>query len=136
MVRISLNVRPHRARAAVLELSPLLFTIDEAGAALTDRSLARSALVEAATQLTRALEQMATLPTTALLRREQIKLQVAVISPLMYVKGYAAPETKAATQHRASELRLITPSRNSSTADFRKPVTRNAGAEKAEWSCI
>ena len=32
------------------------------------------------------------------LRREQIKLQVALITPLMHVKGYAAPETKAAAE--------------------------------------
>ena len=62
------------------------------------RSLARSALVEAAEQLTRALDQIATLPTTPALRRQQIKLQVALITPLMYVKGYAAPETKAAVE--------------------------------------
>ena len=62
------------------------------------RSLARSALVEAATQLTRALDQIATLPPTPALRREQIKLQVALITPLMHVKGYAAPETKAAAE--------------------------------------
>ena len=40
------------------------------------RSLERSALVEAAEQLTRALDQIATLPATPALRREQIKLQV------------------------------------------------------------
>ena len=62
------------------------------------RSLARSALVEAVAQLTRALDQIATLPGTAALRREQIKLQVALITPLMHVKGYAAPETKAAAE--------------------------------------
>ena len=43
------------------------------------RSLERSALVEAAGQLTRALDQIATLPATPALRREQIKLQVALI---------------------------------------------------------
>jgi len=32
------------------------------------------------------------------LRREQIKLQVALIAALIHVKGYAAPETKAASQ--------------------------------------
>jgi class 3 adenylate cyclase len=62
------------------------------------RSLARSALVEAAAQLTRSLEQIATLPSTAALRREQIKLQVAMITPVMHIKGYAAPETKAAAE--------------------------------------
>ena len=59
------------------------------------RSLERSALVEAIVQLTRALDQIATLPGTSALRREQIKLQVALITPLIHVKGYAAPETKA-----------------------------------------
>ena len=67
------------------------------------RSLERSALVEAIEQLTRALTQIAILPTTQALRREQIKLQVALISPLMHVKGYAAQETKAAAE-RASLL--------------------------------
>ena len=59
------------------------------------RSLERSALVEAVDQLTRALDQIATLPATPALRREQIKLQVALINALFHVKGYAAPETKA-----------------------------------------
>ena len=63
------------------------------------RSLARSALVEAVEQLSRALAQIATLPTTPALRRELIKLQVALITPpLIHVKGYAAPETKAAEE--------------------------------------
>jgi predicted ATPase len=62
------------------------------------QSLARSALVEAAAQLTRALDQIAALPATPALRREQIKLQVVLITPLIHVKGYAAPETKAAAE--------------------------------------
>ena len=62
------------------------------------RSMARSALVEAVAQLTRALDQIATLPSTPRLRREQIELQVATITPLMHVKGYSAPEVKAATE--------------------------------------
>jgi predicted ATPase len=62
------------------------------------RSLERSALVEAIAQLSRALDQIATLPATPALRREQIKLQVALINPLFHTKGYAAPETKAAAE--------------------------------------
>jgi predicted ATPase len=62
------------------------------------RSLERSALVEAAEQLTRALAQIAALPSTPALRREQVTLQVALITPLMHVKGYAASETKAAAE--------------------------------------
>src|SRR5262249_28760044 len=63
------------------------------------RSRARSALVEAAEQLARALDQIATLQSsTPALRREQISLQVALITPLIHLKGYAAPETKAAVE--------------------------------------
>jgi hypothetical protein len=65
---------------------------DKAG----QRSLARSALVEVAEQLTRALAQISSLPGTPALRREEIKLQVALINSLMHVKGYSAPETKGA----------------------------------------
>ena len=62
------------------------------------RSLERSALVEAAEQLTRALSQITVLPATPAHRREEIKLQVALIAPLTHVKGYVAPETKAAIE--------------------------------------
>jgi predicted ATPase len=62
------------------------------------RSLERSELVEAAQQLTRALAQIANLPATAELRREEIRLQVALITPLIHIKGYAAPETAAAVE--------------------------------------
>jgi class 3 adenylate cyclase/predicted ATPase len=62
------------------------------------RSLERSALVEAAEQLTRALGQIAALPSTPAQRREQIKLQVALANALMHVKGYGAPEPKAAVE--------------------------------------
>ena len=62
------------------------------------QSLERSAFVEATAQLTRALAQIALLPGTPSLRREELKLQVALITPLMYVKGYVASETKAAVE--------------------------------------
>ena len=62
------------------------------------RSLERSALLEAIEQLARALTQIAVLRTTPALHREEIKLQVALITPLIHVKGYAAPETKAAAE--------------------------------------
>lgn len=67
------------------------------------RSLERSALVEAIEQLTRALGQIATLPSTPALRREEIRLQVALIYPLQHVKGLAGPEAKAASE-RARRL--------------------------------
>jgi predicted ATPase len=60
------------------------------------RSLERLALVEATEQLTRALHQIETLPSTSALRREQIKLQVALANALMHVKGHASPTAKAA----------------------------------------
>jgi class 3 adenylate cyclase/predicted ATPase len=61
-------------------------------------SLARSALIEATEQLTQALAQIAALPATPALRHEEIKLQVAFISALIHVRGFAAPETKAAEE--------------------------------------
>jgi predicted ATPase len=67
------------------------------------RSLARSAFAEAAEQLRRALAQIAALPATSALRREQIKFQVALIAPLIHVKGHAAPECKVA----AEQARLL-----------------------------
>jgi class 3 adenylate cyclase/predicted ATPase len=67
------------------------------------RSLERSALVEAAEQFMRALDLIRTLPSTPALRRKEIKLQVALITPLIHVKGYSAPETKAA----AEQARLL-----------------------------
>ena len=62
------------------------------------RSLERSALVEAITQLKRALDLIVSLPTTPVLRRQEIKFQVALITPLLNVNGYTAPETKAAAE--------------------------------------
>ena len=46
------------------------------------RSLARAALLEGAEQLKRALDQIATLPATPALRREEIKLEVAFANAL------------------------------------------------------
>jgi predicted ATPase len=80
----------HCTEAGLIEKAAGLW--GEAG----QRSLERSALVEAAEQLKRALDQIATLPATPALRRKQIELQVALITPLIHVKGYVAVETKAA----------------------------------------
>ena len=82
----------HCTEAGLIEKAALLW--GKAG----QRSLARSALVEAIELLTRALGQIATLPTTPALRREQIKLQVGLVNAVMFVKGYAAPETRAAVE--------------------------------------
>jgi predicted ATPase/class 3 adenylate cyclase len=82
----------HCTNARLMEKAASLW--DKAG----HRSLDRSALVEAAGQFNRALNQIAALPLTPALRHAQIKLQVALINPLVHVKGYAAPETKAAAE--------------------------------------
>ena len=68
------------------------------------QSLARSVLVEAIEQFTRALDLTARLPATSALRREQIRLQVALITPLIHVKGYAAPETRVTTERARALL--------------------------------
>jgi class 3 adenylate cyclase/predicted ATPase len=87
----------HCTEAGLIEKAALLW--GKAG----QRSLDRSALVEAVAQFTRALDQIAALPATPALRREQIKLQVALITPLLHVKGFAAPEPKTA----AEQARLL-----------------------------
>lgn len=83
-------VAHHCTEAGMIEKAAGLW--DRAG----QQSMARSALVEAVAHFTRALAQIATLPGTPALRRAQIKLQVALITPLIHVNGYAAAETKAA----------------------------------------
>jgi class 3 adenylate cyclase/predicted ATPase len=62
------------------------------------RSVERSALVEAIEQLTRALNQIETLPATPALRRAQIRLQIAAMSTFWLVKGSGALETIAAAE--------------------------------------
>ena len=58
------------------------------------RSLERSALIEAVAQFTRALDQLASLPGTPALRRDQIRRQVGLANALYHTKGFA--ETRAA----------------------------------------
>ena len=58
------------------------------------RSLEALGIGRGGRAITRALGQIATLPSTPVLRREKIKLQVALIYPLQHVKGLAAPETR------------------------------------------
>jgi predicted ATPase len=86
----------HFAEAGLIEKAALLW--GKAG----QRSLARSALVEAAGQLARALDQIAALPATPSLRREEIRLQVGLVHALTHIKGYASPETKASLERAHS----------------------------------
>jgi DNA-binding winged helix-turn-helix (wHTH) protein len=90
-------VARHCTEAGLIEKAAALWGV--AG----QRSLHRSALVEAIEQLTEAIDLMATLPATPTLRQQHIELQVALISPLLHVKGYAAPESKEAAE-RARQL--------------------------------
>ena len=87
----------HCTEAGLIEKAALLW--GRAG----QRSLARSALVEAVEQLARALDQIATLPSTPTIRREELKFQVALVAPLIHVKGFAASETNR-TMERARLL--------------------------------
>jgi class 3 adenylate cyclase/predicted ATPase len=82
----------HYTEAAQIERATRLW--GKAG----QRSLERSALVEAKEQLTRALTQIATLPSTPALRREAINFQIALMKALMQVEGYASPQFKAAAE--------------------------------------
>ena len=63
-----------------------------------DQALNRSAYVETIEHFGKAISLANGLATSPALRREQIRLQVALITPLIHVKGYAAPETKSATE--------------------------------------
>ena len=105
--RVAEELRDHLAGTAEAEPELLAYHFTQAG--LTEaaiewrgkagqRSLERSAFAEAAEQFTRALRQIATLPATPALRREEIRLQVALITPLIHVNGFAASETKAAVE--------------------------------------
>jgi class 3 adenylate cyclase/predicted ATPase len=82
----------HYTEAGLIEKAAMLW--GQAG----QRSLARSALVEATGQFTRALAQITILPSTPTLRREQIKFQIALANALIHTKGYASPEAKASYQ--------------------------------------
>ncbi|MGY3506939.1 class 3 adenylate cyclase/tetratricopeptide (TPR) repeat protein [Bradyrhizobium sp. USDA 4472] len=83
----------HCTEAGLLEKAAHLWS--KAG----KRSLSRSALVEAAEQLARALDLIAASPETASLRHERIALQIELANALIHTKGHAAPETRAAFNH-------------------------------------
>ena len=80
----------HCTEAGLIEKAAALWS--KAG----HRSLDRSALIEATEQLARALDQIAALPSTRDLRREEITLQISFANALMHTKGFAASETTAA----------------------------------------
>jgi predicted ATPase/class 3 adenylate cyclase len=88
----------HYTEAALIEKAADLWS--KAG----QKSISRSALVEAAAQMTKALDLMVTLPKTPALEREQINAQVELAATLMHVKGFAAPETIAALTEARTKI--------------------------------
>ena len=87
----------HYAEAGLVEKSVTLW--GEAGR----RSVARSAMVEAAAQLQKGLDQLALLPNTPERQRAEIEFHTTLGAVLDTVKGQAAPETGRAFA-RAREL--------------------------------
>ena len=73
-----------RSAAGLIEKAVVLW--GKAG----QRSEPRAALVKAVDQLTRALDLIARLPSTPAMCRDEIKLQVAILNPLIHTKGFAA----------------------------------------------
>jgi class 3 adenylate cyclase/predicted ATPase len=98
----------------LMETQPELFAQHYAEAGLVEkavaywgnagrRSAARSALVEAAAQFQKALEQLALLPDDPERKRQELELHSGLGAVLQAIKGYAAPETGQAYA-RAREL--------------------------------
>ena len=81
------------------------------------RSLAQSALLEAAEQLKRALDQIAILPATPALRREEIKLQVAFGNALSLMGDFVGGK-----EHYDRALAIYDPAE-------RRPLTTRSGRD-------
>jgi predicted ATPase len=81
------------------------------------RSLARSALLEGAEQLKRALDQIATLPATPALRREEIKLQVAFGNALTLMGNFVDGK-----EHYDRALAIYDPAEH-------RPITTRSGRD-------
>jgi class 3 adenylate cyclase/predicted ATPase len=81
------------------------------------RSLARSALLEGAEQLKRALDQIATLPATPALRREGIKLEVAFANALALTGDLVAGK-----EHYDRALAIYDPAEH-------RPLTTRSGRD-------
>jgi predicted ATPase len=77
----------HYTEAGVVEKSVLYWS------KAARRSIARSAMTEAAAQFQRALDQLALLPHSSDHQRKELELCSALATVLQSIKGYAAPET-------------------------------------------
>jgi len=82
-----------------------------------ERSLARYALVEGAEQLKRALDQIATLPATPALRREEIRLQVAFANALTLTGDFVGGK-----EHYDRALAIYDPAEH-------RPITTRSGRD-------
>jgi tetratricopeptide (TPR) repeat protein len=60
------------------------------------KAIERTANAEAIAQLSRGLELITTLPPTSERLMEEVKLQIALLTPLIAIKGYTAPEVEKA----------------------------------------
>jgi class 3 adenylate cyclase/predicted ATPase len=87
----------HYAEAGLVEKSVVAW--GKAGR----RSAARSAMIEAAAQFEKALDQLALLPDGYERQRQELEIRSSLGAVLLVVKGYAAPETGYALA-RAREL--------------------------------
>jgi hypothetical protein len=84
------------------------------------RSLARSTLLEGAEQLKRALDQIATLPATPTLRREEIKIQLAFGNALTLMGHFVDGK-----EHFDLALAIYDPAKH-------RPLTTQSGREKLD----
>ena len=105
--RVAETLRDRFPATAAVEPEALAHHFTQAGLAETaiewwnkagEQALQRSAYVETIGHLGKAISLIESLPASAARRRQEVKLQVALITPLIHVKGYAAPETKAAAE--------------------------------------
>jgi len=105
--RVAEILRDRFAASAAAEPEALAHHFTQAGLAETaiewwdkagEQALRRSAYVEAIGHLGKAIGLIDSVRVPAIRRRQEIRIQAALITPLIHIKGYTAPETKAATE--------------------------------------
>jgi predicted ATPase len=137
--RVAEILRDHFADTAAAEPALLAHHFTQAGmteAAIEwwgtagQRSLARAAFVEGAEQLRRALDQIATLPATPALRREEIKLEVAFANVLALSGNLVAGK-----EHYDRALAIYDPAEHRS---LKTPSGRDVGVNLLSFrsSCV
>jgi class 3 adenylate cyclase/tetratricopeptide (TPR) repeat protein len=71
------------------------------------RATERSANAEAITQLSKGLELVKSLPATSERLMEEVKLQIALLTPLIATKGYTAPEVEKACNRALQQCQQL-----------------------------